>query len=78
MLRLMLFCHFLVGPLSRYDPDNGGVGNMPQVNKLLVDKGTMFMTYLVTTPLCAPARASLFTGRFPHNHHVLSDTDTAG
>lgn len=58
-----------------YDPDNGGVGNMPQVNKLLVDQGTMFLTYLATTPLCAPARASVFTGRFPHNHGILSNND---
>jgi len=61
--------------LAGYDPDNGGVGNMPQVNKLLVDQGTMFLTYLATTPLCAPARASVFTGRFPHNHGILSNND---
>ena len=36
-------------------------------------QGTTFSNYFVTDSLCCPSRASIFTGRFPHNTHVTSN-----
>jgi N-acetylglucosamine-6-sulfatase len=44
---------------------------MPRTFRLLVDHGTTFSDFIATTPLCCPARASLLTGQYGHNHRVL-------
>ena len=44
---------------------------MPATRRLFGDRGTTFTNAFATTPLCCPARASIFTGRYPHNHGVL-------
>ncbi len=46
---------------------------MPKTFKLLVDHGTSFNDYIVTTALCCPSRASLLTGQYAHNHGVLTN-----
>ncbi len=43
---------------------------MPAVQSLLVERGTSFANFLVTTPGCAPARASILRGQYQHNHGV--------
>ena len=47
---------------------------MPQVNKLLRDRGTSFPNAFLTTPLCCPSRATLLTGQYGHNNGVLRNT----
>jgi arylsulfatase A-like enzyme len=37
--------------------------------------GTRFTNAVTPTPLCCPARASIFTGRYAHNHGVLTNSD---
>ncbi len=44
---------------------------MPAVQSLLVDRGTSFTNFMVTTPSCAPARASILRGQYLHNHGVM-------
>ncbi|MDN5895403.1 MAG: sulfatase, partial [Nocardioides sp.] len=45
---------------------------MPNVQKLIGDEGVTFTNGFASLPLCCPARASVFTGQFPHNHGVWS------
>lgn len=44
---------------------------MPNLHRLLVDQGTSFSNYVVTTPLCCPSRATTITGQYGHNNGVL-------
>jgi N-acetylglucosamine-6-sulfatase len=41
-------------------------------------RGETFSNYFVTDSLCCPSRASIFTGRFPHNTHVTSNSPPYG
>ena len=51
----------------------GDVKHMPNVRRLMVRGGTQFSNYFVSYPLCCPARTTLLTGQFSHNHRVLSN-----
>lgn len=44
---------------------------MPNLFDLIVDPGTSFSDYVVTTPLCCPSRATTITGQYGHNNGVL-------
>ncbi|WP_394835849.1 sulfatase [Pendulispora rubella] len=50
---------------------------MPQVLQLQRE-GTTFSRYFVTDSLCCPSRSSIFTGKFPHNTGVVSNSGDAG
>lgn len=43
---------------------------MPAVQALLCDEGLSFGQCIVTTPSCAPSRASILRGQYPQNHGV--------
>ena len=43
---------------------------MPKTRKLLAAKGTTFSRFMAPFPLCCPARMSIMTGQYPHNHGV--------
>jgi len=43
---------------------------MPNVRKLLAEKGTTFADAIDSYPLCCPARATFITGQYAHNHEV--------
>jgi arylsulfatase A-like enzyme len=54
-------------PATMLDP-------LPTVRMDLIgDHGVTFGEATVTTPLCAPSRASILTGRFAHNHGVVNN-----
>src|SRR6187551_3161054 len=50
---------------------------MPNVQQMQRE-GMTFSNYFVTDSLCCPSRASIFTGRYPHNHGVLTNTPPSG
>lgn len=44
---------------------------MPHTTRLIRDKGVDFRQYVTPFPLCAPSRASLFSGQYAQNHGVV-------
>lgn len=40
---------------------------MPNVQKHLVEKGTLFKNHYATISLCCPSRVSLLRGQYAHN-----------
>lgn len=59
------------------DMREDGVMNVPEVlpktKRWLVDGGTTFTQGFVTSPLCCPERATVWSGRLPHNTEVFDN-----
>jgi arylsulfatase A-like enzyme len=55
------------------DDQREGLEVMPKTLRWLRDDGTTYASAFATTPLCCPARASIFTGRYAHNHGVRTN-----
>ncbi|MED6236862.1 hypothetical protein ATANTOWER_015315, partial [Ataeniobius toweri] len=47
---------------------------LSKTKKLIGDAGISFTNAFVASPLCCPSRASILTGKYPHNHHVINNT----
>jgi len=52
---------------------DGTLAVMPQTRRAIARQGRRFVQAYTTTPKCCPSRASFFTGRYPHNHRVVSN-----
>jgi len=50
---------------------------MPNVRQMR-RRGVSFTRYFVTDSLCCPSRASIFTGRFPHNTKIFTNQPPDG
>ena len=55
-----------------------GMQYMPATTRLLHDQGALFANAVLATPLCAPSRAVLLTGRYPHNTEVFLNSPLHG
>jgi arylsulfatase A-like enzyme len=55
--------------------DQGTLAVQPNVRRLFQSGGVTFSNAFDTTPLCCPARGSLFSGRYPHNTGVRTNAD---
>jgi N-acetylglucosamine-6-sulfatase len=51
--------------------------SMPNLDAMQAE-GTTFSNYFVTDSLCCPSRSSIFTGKFPHNTRVFTNTPPWG
>lgn len=54
---------------------DGTIAVLPEVRRRIGAAGVTFTRSFATTPLCCPSRASIFTGRYAHNHGVLKNTE---
>uniref|UniRef100_A0A8C0UN14 N-acetylglucosamine-6-sulfatase n=1 Tax=Cyanistes caeruleus TaxID=156563 RepID=A0A8C0UN14_CYACU len=47
---------------------------LKKTNALIAQMGITFVNAYVPSALCCPSRASILTGKYPHNHHVVNNT----
>jgi arylsulfatase A-like enzyme len=60
------------------DQDRQLLSQMAAVQRLLVQQGVTFTRYFTASPVCAPSRASILRGQYPHNHLLRVGTPPAG
>jgi arylsulfatase A-like enzyme len=51
---------------------------MPHLQRLMVDQGITLSNGMAPTPICVPARASLLSGEYAHNHGAVTINGTGG
>lgn len=84
LLPLLSGCLGLVGAARRpnvlllltddQDAELGGMTPLKKTKALIGEKGMTFSSAYVPSALCCPSRASILTGKYPHNHHVVNNT----
>lgn len=52
----------------------GGMTPLKKTRALIGEMGMTFSSAYVPSALCCPSRASILTGKYPHNHHVVNNT----
>jgi arylsulfatase A-like enzyme len=57
------------------DQRAGTLRDMPFTRQVFLRGGRTYPEAFTTTPVCCPARASVLTGRYVHNHGVLTNGD---
>src|SRR5215211_6185954 len=60
------------------DLDYASAQKMPQITSLVAQEGLSFEEAFVSHPICCPSRATILTGLYDHNHHVLGNGPTHG
>jgi N-acetylglucosamine-6-sulfatase len=60
------------------DQESRSMRVMKIVAKKLKRNGVTMKHYYDNFPLCCPARSTLFTGQYAHNHHVISNVPPDG
>ena len=58
--------------------DTGSMAYMPKLHALLAEQGLTFTNSFVNLPLCAPSRASFFTGLCAHNTGIKANNPADG
>jgi arylsulfatase A-like enzyme len=60
------------------DLDVPSAAVLPQLDGLMTREGVAFTRAFVSTPVCAPSRASIFTGLYTHNHGLRKNAAPDG
>jgi arylsulfatase A-like enzyme len=55
----------------------GTLEGMPLTRKWFAEEGTTFVDGYANTPLCCPERGTIFSGRYMHNHGVVSNGEAS-
>lgn len=55
------------------DLDADSIKVMPQLKSLLIEEGTLFANFFITTPLCCPSRTSILRGQYAHNTQIFGN-----
>ena len=58
------------------DQEKSSMRAMPKTLRLFKREGVDFNHGYVTTPLCCPARATMYSGLYAHNHGILTNNPT--
>ncbi|XP_021931865.1 N-acetylglucosamine-6-sulfatase-like isoform X3 [Zootermopsis nevadensis] len=56
----------------------GGLTPMVKTQNIIANMGVTFTNAFVTTPICCPSRASIFSGQYQHNHLTLNNSVSGG
>jgi len=56
----------------------GTIDYMQNLQKLLVDRGTVLEDFFVTTPMCCPSRANFLRGQYTHSHLLYNNDPPFG
>jgi N-acetylglucosamine-6-sulfatase len=68
----------LTDDLAVNDLNPRALRHMPNLESLLIEKGTTFDNAFVTNSLCCPSRATILRGQYTHNHQILSNEPPLG
>jgi arylsulfatase A-like enzyme len=60
------------------DLDFPSAAVLPQLDSLVGGAGVAFTSAFTAAPVCAPSRASIFTGLYSHNHGLLLNAQPGG
>jgi N-acetylglucosamine-6-sulfatase len=63
---------------ATFSPGGIPIQAMPYTLSLIADRGVTFNRYYAPYPLCCPARVSVLTGRYAHNHNVRGNVPPNG
>jgi arylsulfatase A-like enzyme len=58
------------------DQEKSSMRAMPKTLRLFKRQGVDFNHGYVTTPLCCPARATMYSGLYAHNHGIITNNPT--
>ena len=60
------------------DATQDDLQHMPNVQRLIADHGVSLTNGIAPSPICVPARASLITGQYAHNHGAVTISGSGG
>src|SRR5215210_72159 len=58
-------------------PPFGSIERMPFVRQFFLENGLVYDRAYLADPLCAPMRATMQLGRYPHSHHIIGNKGAA-
>jgi N-acetylglucosamine-6-sulfatase len=59
-------------------PPFGSIERMPFVREFFVENGLVYDRAYLAGPRCAPSRATMQLGRYPHSHNIIGNKGAAG